>query len=128
MFEIDKKFANDIIKWHKKAMPHATLTSQLEKLDEELRELNSAAAKAATASRLFEMTQAFEEEADVLICCVVLERRFNSSIGAIIANTISSDDPSIKAIIELNMFSKMQKNKARKWKEVKPGYYKHVEK
>ena len=128
MFEIDKKFANDIVKWHKKAMPHATLASQLEKLDEELKELGVASEKASRDnSTAGMMMEAFEETADVLICCVVLCERFGSSIGSVVANSIASSEASIQMIIDMCMWSKMRKNKARKWKEAKPGYYKHVE-
>ena len=129
MFRIEEDIAKDIVDWHKTNMPNATLESQLLKLDEELKELRSAAGKVANSKEPDEALQAaaLEETADVLICCIVLNKRYNSAIGAVVSNCIASDDDRIDLLIRTAIAKKMIKNKARTWEEVKPGYYRHKE-
>lgn len=129
MFSIEEDIAKDIVDWHKANMPNATLESQLLKLEEELKELSTAAKKAANSKKFDAALQAaaFEETADVLICCIVLQERYNAAIGAVIANSTMSDDDRINYLVFTNIAKKMIKNKARTWEEVKPGYYRHKE-
>ena len=130
MFSVEEDIAKDIVDWHKANMPNATLESQLLKLEEELKELFNAAKKVADSKKRDTALQAtaFEETADVLICCIVLQERYNSAIGAVVANCIAPDaDGGIKYLTFMAIAKKMIKNKARTWEEVKPGYYRHKE-
>ena len=130
MFSIEEDIAKDIVDWHKANMPNATLESQLLKLEEELEELSTAAKKVTDSKKCGAALQAdlFEETADVLICCIVLNLRYNSAIGATVANCVASDaDDEVKYLTLMAIAKKMIKNKARTWEEVKPGYYRHKE-
>lgn len=115
---IDEKTQNELCKWHKKAMPHATLATQLLKLEEELDEL----AKAKTDND-FAM-----ELTDVIICSFILGKRFKSHVGFTVFNAMQRMmDGTMTGKVQVYLSLKLDINKSRKWKETKPGYYKHVE-
>jgi hypothetical protein len=124
--KLDDKFLKDVIKWHKKTMPHATLATQLIKLEEELAELGEASKAAATKSSSDNLELANMEIADVLLCCLVLERRFGSLVGPFVCNNILEDMPDVMrgSVFTLARL-KFEINKSRKWAEVEPGVYRH---
>lgn len=108
---------DEIVKWHEKNMPGATLESQLLKLEEEFKEL----AACDPSSKEFG-----EELADVCICCMILSGRFKSVAGSYIYNTTMDSAPEhMQADLVKYICDKMDKNAARKWVETKPGYYRH---
>ena len=121
-----------IVEWHKKAFPNATLETQLKKVEDELQEMQDAIDKFLKDKTSSD--DPIEEVADVYIASVVLAVRFNSMIGALVYNI------HIKSISELMIKSadcaeavlkavdaKMDKNVKREWNETTPGYYQHKE-
>lgn len=107
----------EFIEWHKKAFPNATMASQIEKLEEEMKELEKAGE-----------SDAVEELADVLICCMVLGLRFDCTFATYLFNAMLAlicDEPDDRVEILNVVQAKINKNVARKWVEVKPGYYRH---
>jgi len=125
-FVIDKQLADTIVKWHKKAMPHATLTTQLEKLEEEMKEAGEATGKYIKRDKADNMIKAAEEVADVVICCVVLAERFKSLIGIAIGSSFYPEPGNpVRLLLDTQIVHKMVINQTREWEEVKPGYYRH---
>ena len=125
---IDEKFARDVAKWHKKAMPNATHATQLLKLEEELDELDKAAGVYIKDPTRENRAEACQEVADVVLCGVVLEKRFKSKVGPAVVNGILEQMPwPLRHVVERYVIEKHEINKLRKWQEVKPGYYKHTE-
>lgn len=125
---IDNKFIEEVAKWHKKAMPHATLATQLLKLNEELNELSMAGDDYLAKASSDNLELANMELADVLLCCFVLSHRFKSCVGTIIANGLLEHMPEIvKGSVFMCIKLKHDINKVRKWQEIEPGVYKHVE-
>lgn len=114
MTDVTKRYRQlmtEIGEWHKQTFPNATLAGQLAKLEEELNEFKNAP-----------LGQRSEELADIFIVLAGL-RNFDSSIGRdyeqmfIWARRIKGFFPSL--------VEKMEKNKQRNWKEVRPGEYHH---
>lgn len=107
----------EILAWHKKTFPNATLASQVEKLDEEMEELANSKGSSSV----------LEETADVIICCRVLRDRFKCQFANYIANCMFNQlgDDSLRSLVVILMCRKMDENAARKWVEIKPGYYRH---
>lgn len=115
---IDEKTQNELCKWHKKTLPHVTLATQLLKLEEELDEL----AKAKTENDIaMELT-------DVIICSFILAERFKSHVGYTVFNSMERlMDGQMTGRVQVYLSLKLEINKSRKWKEIEPGVYKHVE-
>lgn len=125
---IDNKFIEEVAKWHKQAMPHATLATQLLKLNEEVNELSMAGNDYLAKNSSDNLELVNMELADVLLCCFVLSRRFNSGVGTIVANGLLEPMSKIvKGSVFMCIKLKHDINKARKWQEIEPGVYKHAE-
>ena len=114
----DQKTITD---WHKATFPNATLGSQLEKLSEEINELDTAKDKRE------------KELADVIICSIILFNRFNCKIGFLTVNSFINhllgtmmSPPEAEAYINKLVNDKMEINSKRTWEEVSPGYYRHI--
>ena len=111
-----KKLDCDIVAWHKRAFPDATLGSQLLKLEEEIREVTEAKSRGDT-------DHANKEMADVYIVSVVLDKRFDSVIGRyFLWLTNAHPIPRLKELVEY----KMEINKSRNW-ICKDGVYRHAD-
>lgn len=113
---------HDIVDWHVKTFPNATLGSQLVKFNEELNEL-----EASTEDKAKEL-------ADMFIVAIVLMLRFNCKIGYIVLNALlpsllgSLHTPQENEQYLNNLISdKMNINASRTWGELEPGLYKHKE-
>lgn len=107
-WEILKK---EIIEWHTKTFPDATMEGQLIKLEEELNELVNAKNK----------KEKLKEAADVYIVLCGL-KRWNSYIGKfMIQEWFLGADDLYNAVVE-----KMNKNKARVWAKTTEGTYHHT--
>lgn len=107
-WEILKK---EIIEWHTKTFPDATMEGQLIKLEEELNELVNAKNK----------KEKLKEAADVYIVLCGL-KRLDSYIGKfIIQHWFSGTDNLYNAVVE-----KMDKNKSRSWAKTTEGTYHHT--
>lgn len=113
----EEQFINELEKiaeWNKKTFPDATLSGQLEKLEEEFQEY----VEAPTPE------EELKELADVCIVCGGLQR-WNSVIGRmVIANMIRIKN---KSLPELNnaIRAKMEVNKKRKWHKSGEGKFHH---
>ena len=116
---IGEKTQNELYKWHKKAMPHVTLATQLLKLEEELDEL----AKAETDNDIaMELT-------DVIICSFILAKRFKSHVGFTVFNAMQRlMDGTMTGKVQVYLSLKLDINKSRKWVEIEPGVYRHEDK
>lgn len=108
-----KKLENEIIEWHAKTFPDATLEGQLIKLEEEINEyINSETRE-----------EKIKESADIYIVLCGL-KRWDSYIGKfIIQQWFSGADDLYNAVVE-----KMNKNKARIWAKTVEGSYHHTNK
>lgn len=103
-----EKIINDVVLWHKKTFPDATKETQIQKLEEELRE--------------YFVKYEESELADVIICSIALWRRFDCRVGYAVyryANSII-----LPSRINDLVSEKMIINRQRKWKGVN-GYYRH---
>lgn len=106
-----------IIEWHKKTFPDATLTSQLMKLEEELREAIVARKHETTDKMLDELTDAY-------IVATSLVGRFDSAVGAFFLMFVKAHPiPGLKERVD----KKMEINAKRKW-VFKNGVYRHGDK
>lgn len=112
------KWTDDkILDWHKKTFPDCTYESQLEKLDEELKEVVE-----AQRNRLIE--HSYDELADVYIVSTVLKERFNSTMGAYFTLLLNEHPvPELSKRVD----RKMNTNQKRTWCKVN-GVYRHKEK
>lgn len=108
---------DEILEWHKKTFPKADIKSQLLKLDEELKEV-------VDAHKNGETEKAYDELADVYIVSLVLEKRFNSTIGAYFIGLLQ-EHPAPELMKRVK--NKMKINKKRTWHE-ENGVYRHDEK
>ena len=106
----------EIVEWHKKTFPLCTFGSQLEKLDEEIKELCEAIRNGAK-------NHAAKESADVYIVSLVLLKRFNSHIGSYFLGLF---DEYPVPHLEDEVRKKMEINKKRVW-IFKDGVYRHEE-
>ena len=98
----------DILRWHIKTFPKATLETQLLKVNNEMAEMMNATTPA----------NYIEEWADVCIASVSLAERFNSWLGKYLLLKYFYDlDDSQKNIIRQAIKRKMKINKKRTWKE-----------
>lgn len=119
-----QKIFDEVLKWHKETFEEdkCTFESQLLKLEEELKELETATEDGVDAF--------LEETVDVLIVSYVLDKRYNSQIGAtVFANIeydIQSHAPEMYAKIEQLVHEKLEINKKRIW-VFENGKYHHVE-
>lgn len=108
-----EKLEKEIIEWHTKTFPDATLEGQLIKLEEELNELVNAKNK----------KEKLKEAADVYIVLCGL-KRWNCQIEKFITRFWFVPAISLyNAVIE-----KMNKNKARTWAKTTEGSYHHTNK
>ena len=106
----------EIVEWHKKTFPKATIENQLLKLDEEIGELCDAIKQGSD-------NHAVKEMADVYIVARVLSDRFKSQIGNYFLGLI--DEYPVPHLID-EVKKKMETNKNRVW-EYKNGVYHHKE-
>lgn len=125
-----------IVEWHEIAMPNATIDKQMAKVEDELKELTTAATSYVEEGGSQE--EALEELADVYISSAVLAKRFNSSIGVVVHGFVidsldrlaiqeASDAINLLRKIYKAIDEKMDKNVHREWEETAPGYYQHKE-
>ena len=106
----------NIVSWHKRAFPNATLESQLLKLEEEVREVTEAQSRG-------DIDNVHKEMADVYIVSVVLDKRFDSVIGRyFLWLTNAYPIPRLKELVGY----KMEINKSRNW-VCKDGVYRHAD-
>ena len=108
-----EKLEKEIIEWHTKTFPDATMEGQLIKLEEEMNELANSA----------NSEEGLKEAADVYIVLCGL-KRWDSYIGNFVMYYgFSYEDDLYEAIVE-----KMNKNKARVWAKTAEGTYHHTNK
>lgn len=108
--KISKTLQKHIVNWHLVTFPDCTLHSQVEKLCEELQELN-------------ECPKKYEELADCLIVCSILSNRYNNALGDFVADILYKKYKNF-CDIERIVTNKMNINLMRKW-EMKDGKYRH---
>lgn len=105
-----ERIINDVCEWHKETFPDITKEDQIRKLEEELNEYHEC--------------YDFSELADVIICSVVLWKRFNSEIGRCVFNYAKNESSQLR--LNFIVSDKLRINKKRIWKKV-DGVYRHVE-
>ena len=106
-----EKLEKEIIDWHAKTFPDATMEGQLIKLEEEMNELSNSA----------NSEEELKEAADVYIVLCGL-KRWDSYIGKFVKDFWFLPTISLyNAIVE-----KMNKNKARTWAKTTEGSYHHT--
>ena len=112
--ELLDKLSNEIAGWHTYCFPKATMVSQMEKLEEEIEEMDMSVS----------LIDGFKELVDVFIVASALYYRFGSHLGLhtldIIKERVKYNTHFIDYVNE-----KMELNKKRDWKEVSEGYYHH---
>lgn len=112
---MDLSLLHDEIKeWHEKTFPDATLSGQLIKLEEELKELDEAQS----------VEESLKEMADVYIVCCGLDR-WDSKVSEILQLhfiTVITEDL-VKAIK-----AKHEKNLKRVWVKTQEGTFHHTNK
>ena len=105
-----EKIINDVCEWHKETFPDITMDEQIRKLEEELKE--------------YYECYDFSELADVIICSVVLWKRFNSEIGRCVFNYAKKESSQIR--LNFIVSDKLRINRGRIWKKI-DGIYRHVD-
>lgn len=108
-----EKLEKEIIEWHTKTFPDATMEGQLIKLEEEMNEFSNSETK----------EEKLKEAADIYIVLCGL-KRWNCQIGNFVMYySFSYEDDLYEAVVE-----KMNKNKARIWAKTTEGTYHHTNK
>lgn len=108
-----EKLEKEIIEWHTKTFPDATMEGQLIKLEEEMNEFLNSETK----------EEKLKEAADIYIVLCGL-KRWNSLIGNFVKDFWFLPTISLyNAVVE-----KMNKNKARIWAKTTEGTYHHTNK
>lgn len=105
-----EKIINDVCEWHKETFPDITKEDQIRKLEEELNE--------------YYECYDYSELADVLICAIVLWKRFKSEVGKCVFYYSKSIIKETRA--NMIVADKLRINKKRIWQKV-DGVYRHVE-
>lgn len=106
-----EKLEREIIDWHAKTFPDATMEGQLIKLEEEMNELANSA----------NSEEGLKEAADVYIVLCGL-KRWNCQIEKFVTRFWFVPVSTLyKAVVE-----KMNKNKARVWAKTAEGTYHHT--
>lgn len=117
------KFLNkaaEIAKWNKETFPDATVDGQVLKLSEEFDELRDdiEAGNSLTS-----------EKADCFIVAAALKERFNNALGRFVLDYLIEEmtDQSEKIAAEYfeAIEKKMEINRARVWKKMTDGRFKH---
>lgn len=108
-----EKLEKEIIEWHTKTFPDATMEGQLIKLEEEINELANSV----------NSEEKLKEAADVYIVLCGLKRWDSYIRKFIIQHWFSGRDDLYNAVVE-----KMNKNKARVWAKTTEGTYHHTNK
>lgn len=98
-----------IVDWHRKTFPNITLSEQLLKLEEELKEV-------VEEQRKGEKEKSYDEMADVYIVCTVLDKRFDSTTGRYFLGLIKEHPV---GNLKKRVFKKMDINVKRKWNGTK---------
>lgn len=113
-FEFLDKLSNEIGAWNQMQFPNATMISQMEKLEEEIEEMDMSVS----------IMDNFKEIVDVFIVASALYYRFGSHLGLhtldIIKERVKYNNHFYDMVKE-----KMEINKKRNWKEVSDGVYHH---
>lgn len=108
-----EKLENEIIEWHTKTFPDATIEGQLIKLEEEMNEFSNSETK----------EEKLKEAADIYIVLCGL-KRWDCQIEKFLTRFCFAPSISLyNAVVE-----KMNKNKARIWAKTTEGTYHHTNK
>jgi len=120
MFDINYKLQLDIVAWHCSVFKDATLESQIEKLKEEVEEVENSS----------NMREFYTELTDTYISCIALQRWSGYAMELayfIIRELEKSVDWEIpQESFEKMIADKLEINKSRTWAKNELGVYHHI--
>lgn len=112
--------ASEIARWNKETFPDATASGQVLKLSEEFDEMRDA---------IEEGNYLMSEKADCFIVAAALKERFNNALGRFVLEYLIEEmtDKSENVAAEYMdaIKKKMEINRARVWKKMQDGRFKH---